>query len=478
MALSSAQLTVSPRPARIIAPLVFAGLTYAVAQTTIVPVVPQIQAATGADASSVAWVITGFFVSSAALTVLSGRLGDLLGKKPVLIAIFLLFGLGAVVSATGASLEMVIAGRVIMGCAGGVFPLSFAILGQSLSRNQAAFGMGLISSTFGLGGALGLPVGGLIADQLGYQGLFWATAVMTLISLVGIVVFVPGGEQRAAGRVDWAGAILLGVTLGGPLTAISRGEAWGWTAPQTLVLLAAGALSLVLLLVVESRVRDPLIDLALMRRRNMWVANLTAFFITVGQAAAFFLIPQIVQLPVESGVGLGIGVAHAGLFMLPAALATMLAGPVTGRAVARFGVRPPLFIGTVGSVAGLLVIGLGGADPAAILVGAALLGLAGGTAYAVLPVLIAESVPLQNLGAANGVNTIVRHISMAISAQLAAAVLVIGTPQGELYPTSGAFLVDFGGSAALGLVALLLIPLIHVGARAMAPEPVYAEAGR
>ncbi|MDA8370323.1 MAG: MFS transporter [Nocardiopsaceae bacterium] len=460
---------------RTTAPLVFAGLTYAVAQTTIVPAIPQVQEATGADANSVAWVITGFFVSSAALTVVAGRMGDLFGKKTMLIVALSLFGIGAAVAASGSSLETVIAGRVIMGAAGGVFPLSFALLGETLPRDKAAFGMGLLSSMFGLGGALGLPAGGVITGHLGYQGLFWVSVVMTLLSLAAIIMFVPNTGRRATGRVDWAGALLLGVALGGPLTAISRSEAWGWLSAPTLGLLGAGGLALALLLVVEHRTRDPLIDFTLMRQRNMWITNLTAFLVTVGMSTSFFLIPQVVQLPAESGVGLGISVAHAGLFMLPSALGSMIAGPATGRAAARFGVRLPMAAGTVGTVAGLLVLGFGGPHEAAVLIGAALTGLGGGTVYAVLPMIIADSVPVQHLGAANGVNTIVRHISMAISAQLAAAVLVMGTPPGSPYPTGGAFLADFGGGALLGVCALALIPLIQGRTRAAQPADPASE---
>ncbi|TDQ43908.1 MFS transporter [Actinorugispora endophytica] len=456
---------------RVIAPLVFAGLAYATAQTTIVPVVPQIQAATASSAGQVAWVVTGFFVSSAALTVLAGRMGDLFGRKRVLLAVLAVFGVGAVVAALGTSLAAVVAGRVIMGTAGGVFPLAYAILGQHLPRERAAFGMGLISSMFGLGGALGLPVGGFVAEHFGYQGLFWATAVMTVLALAAIAALVPDDRGYGKGRIDWLGAILLGVALGGPLTAISKAEDWGWASPWTLGLLGVGVLVSGVLVVVELRISEPLINPGLMRRRNVWVANLTACLVTVGQAVSFFLIPQVVQLPEESGVGLGVGVGQAGLFLLPSALVVMVAGPLTGRAVARFGVRPPLAVGALGTGAGLGVLAVGGADTASILVGGAVLGLAGGVAFAALPMLIADSVPTEHLGAANGVNTIVRHVSMAVAAQLAAAVLVLGTPRGSGYPSEGAFALDYGSGAVLGLLALLLVPLVRPRPRAEAAPP-------
>ncbi|GAB3213644.1 hypothetical protein GCM10027294_47010 [Marinactinospora endophytica] len=448
-------------PTRVIAPLVFAGLTYAVAQTTIVPVIPQIQAATGAGPGAAAWVVTGFFVSSAALTVVAGKLGDIFGKKRVLLGVLGLFAVGAVVAAVGSSLGAVVAGRVIMGAAGGVFPLSFAILGQSLPRPRAAFGMGLISSMFGLGGALGLPLGGLVAERLGHQGLFWGTAAMTLVAIAAIALFVPEPGARGGGRVDWTGALLLAVALGAPLTAISRAEAWGWTSPPTLALLGCGVMALAALVVVERRVREPLIDLALMGRRNVWVANVVAVLVTVGQSSAFLLVPQIVQLPADSGVGLGVGASAAGLYLLPAALTSMVAGPLTGRAVARFGVRPLLLVGALASGAGLLVLAVGGAHPMVVVSGGALLGLGGGVAFAVLPVLISDAVPAADLGAANGVNTIVRHVSMAVATQVSAMVLALATPQGATSPAAWGFALVFAAGALLGLTAMALVPLVR-----------------
>lgn len=461
---------------RVIAPLVFAGFTYATAQTTIAPVVPLIQEVTGSSSSQVAWVVTGFFVSSAVVTVLAGRLGDLFGRRTALIAVLTAFGVGAVVAALGTSLAMIIAGRVVMGMAGGVFPLAYAILGQQLTRDRAAFGMGLISSMFGVGGALGLPVGGLISEHFGHAGLFWATAAMTLVSLVAIVLLVPHDRGYGAGRIDWQGAILLSFALGGPLIALSTAEEQGWSSPWTLGLLGTGVLGFVLLLVVEHRVSEPLVDPRLMRLRNIWVANLITALVTTGQAVAFFLIPQVVQLPRESGVGLGVGVGQAGLFLLPSALVVMFAGPLTGRAVVRFGTRPPLIVGGVGTGVGLTMLAVGGAHPAAILAGGALLGLAGGTVFAVLPILISDAVPSQHLGAANGVNTIVRHVSMAVAAQLAAVVLVLGTPAGALYPAREAYVLDYGGGAVLGFLALLLVPLIHARPRGRAEAETVEEA--
>ncbi|UOE21903.1 MFS transporter [Thermobifida halotolerans] len=429
-------------------------------QNAIVPVLSEIQAATGSTASEAAWVVTGFFVSSAVLTVIAGRLGDLFGRKPVLLVSLGLFAAGGVIAAAGGSLGAVVVGRVIMGVAGGVFPLSFAILGRLLPRDRAAFGMGMVSSMLGLGGALGLPVGGLVADHFGYQGLFWGAAGMAAVALAAIALLVPGVPDRGTGRVDWVGALLLTLALSTSLLAVSRGEAWGWLSAPVLALFGSGVVGLAVLVAFERRVRDPLVNLDLMRRRNVWLAHALGFLVTCGQITAFLLVPQMVRLPAGGGAGLDAGATQAGLYLLPFSLTTLVAGALTGRAVARFGTRPPLAVGAASAVVGLAVLGFCPVGPVTVLVGAGATGIGGGTVYSVLPVLIAEAVPENEAGATNGINTIIRNIAMAIVSQVSAVVLVLWTPAGEEHPVRVAFTIDYGMSALLNLLALCLVPLV------------------
>ena len=328
--------TTPASPWRITAPLVVSSFAYATAQNTIVPVIPQVQEATGSSASQVAWMITGFFVSSAGLTVLTGRLGDLFGRKRVLCAILAIFGGGAAIAALGNSLAPIIAGRVVMGVGGGVFPLAYAILSAHLPRDRAAFGMGLISSMFGVGGALGLPLGGLVAGHFGHKGLFWATAAVALLALATVAGAIPSDRGERTGTVDWLGAILLTLALGGPLTAVSRAEEWGWAAPWTLGLLALGAVAFAVFLVVERKVSHPLVDLDVMRRRNVWAANLVTLLATTGHGVMFFLVLQIVQPPKSSG---GLGGRGPPALPAPRRGAAHLRGAAHRRLVARFSTR-------------------------------------------------------------------------------------------------------------------------------------------
>src|SRR5690606_19270444 len=163
-----------------------------------------------------------------------------------------------------------------------------SILGARLPRDRAALGMGMISSMFGVGGALGLPLGGLVAAATGHHGLFGGTAAVALLALLAVAALVPAdhGGRGGGGRGD-----RLSAALGGPLVAVSRAEEWGWSGPWTLGLLAGGAVAFALLLVVEGRVAQPLVDLAVMRRRDVWAANLITLLVSAGQGTMFFLVP-------------------------------------------------------------------------------------------------------------------------------------------------------------------------------------------
>lgn len=460
----------TPRSGRIIAPLLAAGLTYATSQTSIVPAIPSIQQSMHASTSAGAWIITGFFVSSAALTVIAGRLGDIFGKRRILLTIIGLFGAGALVCALASTVSMVIAGRVIMGAAGGVFPLAYSLLGDQLPRDRAAFGMGVISSAFGLGGALGLPAGGMVTARFGHEGLFLLTVAMSALSLLAVALFVPETAGRGRGHIDWPGAILITLGLGAPLTALSRAPDWGWAAPATVILLGAGLLALAGLLAVERRSAHPLIHLPVMTLRNVWIANSVAFLVTFGQAMAFLLVPQVAQLPASTGIGQGLNALQAGMLLLPASFATLVCGPVGGALIPRYGVRPLIATGSVSTGAGLLVLALMAAEPSGLLIGSALMGVGAGMTFATFPVLINDAVPPARRGAANGVNTIVRHISMAISAQVAAVVLMVSTPDGSAYPAGSGYVADFFLGAVVGTLALAVVPAVRDRGRGRPPR--------
>src|SRR3954464_10999614 len=149
-----------PHPLRSLLVLSLAALAFALAQTTLIPALGELKRALGTDEAGVAWTLTGYLLAAAIFTPLFGRLGDMFGKRRMLVISLGAFAVGSIVSALGTSLEVVVAGRVLQGVGGGIFPLCFGIIRDEFPREKVGTSIGLISATLGIGGGLGLVIGG------------------------------------------------------------------------------------------------------------------------------------------------------------------------------------------------------------------------------------------------------------------------------------------------------------------------------
>src|SRR5687768_211562 len=148
--------TVHGKPAApVLGSLLLAALAFALSQTLVAPALPAITQQFDTESSTSAWVLTGYLLSASVCTPIVGKLGDLFGKARVLSIVMVLFCIGSVVSALATSIEVVIAGRVVQGVAGGVFPLAFGIINDEFPAERRAVAIGVMSAMFGIGGGIG-----------------------------------------------------------------------------------------------------------------------------------------------------------------------------------------------------------------------------------------------------------------------------------------------------------------------------------
>src|SRR3954470_23742520 len=215
------------RPTPVLLTLIAACVAFSLSQTLVMPALPALGEAFAPSQSEVSWVLTGFLLSASIATPIAGKLGDLFGKGRVLTLVMLIFSAGGVINALAPTIEVVIAGRVLQGAAGGVFPLAFGIVRDTFPRDQVAGGLAIVSAVFGIGGAIGLPLSGVIVDNFDLDWLFW-------ISLIGVPVayaahrFVPPSPPVESTRVDWLGAVMLSLGLAAILLGVSQAGEWGW----------------------------------------------------------------------------------------------------------------------------------------------------------------------------------------------------------------------------------------------------------
>jgi MFS family permease len=436
-----------------------AGLAYAVLSSAVVPALPTIQHSLHTSETGVTWLLTGYLLSASVGTAILGRLGDMYGKERVLVLTLVVLSAGTLLAALSHSLALLIAARVVQGVAGGIFPLAFGIVRDEFPAQRIAGSIGFLSAVLGIGAGIGIVAGGVIVEHLSWQWLFWMPLAVIVLAAVGTWRFVPESPVRVPGRVNWLAAVLMSAGISAVLLAISETTTWGWSSLRTLGLLAAGLIVCCAWVAVETRSREPLIDMTMMRIRGVWTTNLTAFLLGAGMYSSFIIFPQFAQLPKSTGFGFGASVVLSGVYLLPSTLGMVVVGFAAGSIANRFGSKPAVVAGSAITAAAFALIAAAHSHPYDMLASAALLGIGIGLAFAALGNLIIQAVAPHQTGVAGGMNTVMRTIGGALGGQLAATFIAGHTRAG--LPTVTGFTDTFAMATGFLIVctlAALLIP--------------------
>lgn len=443
-----------PRGTAIIMYLALAGLSFAVLQSLVAPALGTIGKDLGVATSDASWVLTAYLLAAAVLTPVLGRLGDMVGKRKVLIVVLALLLAGTVLAALATNLTVLIIARVLQGAAGAVMPLSIGIVRDELPKERVSVTIGLLSAIFGIGAGVGIVAAGPIVEALSWHWLFWLPAALVLIALLGAIFGMPESPVRKPGRLDMLGTGVLTVALVAVLLAVTEGQAWGWGDAKIVGLLIGGAAALAAFVIIELRVAEPLVDVRLFKNRGVWTAHIVALAFGFAMFGTFILIPTLLQLPSVLGYGFGKSVSEAGLYLLPTIVAMVISGVVAGALIRRIGPKVPMIVGAVSVIAAFILPALGHAEAWQILVSGVLTGIGIGMALAATSNAIVESVPATQTGEAISANTVLRTIGSSVGTAVIAALISSNvTPQGA--PSDDAFTLGFWASAAVGVLALV-----------------------
>ena len=471
----------SPSPGLIVAVLASAGILVSLAQTLIVPLIGELPRMFDTSAANASWIITSTLLAGAVATPITGSLADLYGKKLMMLSAVGAFVAGSIACALAHSLGVMVLGRTLQGLASGMVPLGIAILHELLPPERAGAGIALMSSSMGIGGALGLPIAAGVAQFANWRILFWSVGgAAILVGAAIAVVIQPRQQGRSGANFDVLGGAGLAAGLVALLLGVSKGSEWGWASPLTLGSFATAAFVLGLWGWYELRVRHPLINLRTAAIPTVLYTNLASIMFGFVMYAMNLVLPQIMQLPVALGYGLGQPMVIMGLWMMPLGIGMMAVSRMGAEISRTRGPRITLMLaGLVIAVGyGLIAVvlaTLGNRTPGdatgtliavtlvLLTVGTTISGCGIGFAFGAMPALVMGAVPASQVAAANGFNALMRSLGTTSSAAVVGVILasMMHDAGGTLVPTLGGFLVSLAagvGAALAGTALAAAIP--------------------
>ena len=389
-----------------------------------------------------AWVTTAYMLSSTVMVPIYGKLGDIYGRKSILIAGIFLFMTGSMLCGLsgefgrlpilGGGMTQLIVFRGLQGLGGGaLFTSAFAIIGDLFPPRERARFAGLFGAVFGLASILGPVIGGFFTDLgvthllgydiAGWRWVFYVNLPVSALSLFMIVSKMPTFTHRNPGKIDFAGAILIAVTFIPLLLALSwGGRNYGWASPQILGLLAVSAAGLGAFVWTESVVSNPILSLSLFKNRVFTTAN-TASFVT---SMAFM--GSVTFLPLYMQLGQGLKATTSGLSMLPMMLGLILSSTLCGQLITRSGqYKPFMMIGSAILIGALYLISQVGPYTTSLDLGwrMLVLGLGLGPSMSTYNIAVQNAVERRQMGVATSSSQFFRQIGGTVGIALFGAVL-------------------------------------------------------
>jgi MFS family permease len=457
----------SERGPILIALMLSTGLV-AIDSTIVATAVPSIVRDVGGF-ESFPWLFSAYLLAQAVSVPIYGKLSDMVGRKPIILAGIGLFLLGSVLCGIAWSMPSLIAFRALQGLgAGAVLPVSITIAGDIYSLEERAKVQGYLASVWAVSSVVGPSLGGIFSSLGIWRGIFLVNVPLCL--LAGWMLFRTLHEniERARHRVDYAGAALLAGSLGLLiLGALQGGQGWEWDSPISIGIFAVGSVLLAVFLVVERRAAEPVLPSWVVSRRLLGTTALVSFGVGAVMIGLTSYVPTFLE-----------GALHTSPLVAGLALAALTLGwPISasqaGRFYLRIGFKATALIGISITVTGLLVLTLTSATPNVLLVAGSCFVVGLGLGLVATPTLISaqSSVSWNERGVVTSTNMFARSIGSALGVAVFGAVgnAVYANTAGEgdapaVVAASGAVFLAALVGGILTVAAVLAMPAVKAGA--------------
>ena len=430
------------------------------------PSLPSIAKDFGVSISQVSLVLSVYLVTGVALSPIVGKLGDIYGKKRMLVIVLLVYAFAVLSTGFSPNFGYMLASRGIQGIGLTVMPLGMSLVREEFPRRLVPKAQALLSAMFGAGFAISLPLGSLVSNDLGWRYTYH-TAVPFVFALVIIsAIYIRESQYRRPGtRVYYIGASVFAIALGLIVFGISDGPVIGWSSITVLGLIFSGVLLFIPTFIYERHYSfvggEAILDQRLLSKRNVWIPNVALAISGMGM----FLAMQALTYRFESTspYGFGISILDTGLSLVPFAIGTLIFGPVTGAVITRHGVKHMAVLGPIVAAVGFLLEATNPSFTLTLLYGF-IIGSGISIMNASIINILVLSVDPKDMGLATSMNGTFRNLGSSIGAPVAGAILstysvaaVSGNPYSLSLPTHYAFTLAFIIAVALFAVSAVVV---------------------
>lgn len=415
------------------------------------------------------WVTTAYLLTSTVMVPIWGKLGDLYGRKPVLLAGIFIFLIGSWLSGLsgefgalpvlGGGMTQLIVFRAIQGIGGGaLFTTAFAIIADLYPPRERGRLGGMFGAIFGLSSTIGPLIGGFFTDHgsvdlfgmhvAGWRWVFYLNLPLSLLSLFMVIVKMPKMSHAAKGKIDFAGAALIVATAVPFLLALTfGGHTYPWASPIVLGLFAASAAGLLAYIFAERFASDPILPLDLFKNRVFTTANLAGFLVSMAFMSTVAFLPLFMQL------GQGVNATISGLSMVPLMAGLMASSIVSGRLVTKTGFYKPYMLGGIVVTAlGIWLLSRMTVDTSRLDLSVRMfvLGVGLGPGQSLFSLAVQNAMPVERLGVVTSSSQFFRQIGSTVGVALFGTLLTdrLNAGLGKIMPG-----VDIGTLQGMGAMA-------------------------
>ena len=372
--------------------------------------------------SLLSWLFTSYMLTSTVIVPLAGKMGDLYGRKYILMGGVLIFIVGSALCGAAPSMALLIVFRAFQGLGGGmIFASVFATLGDAFSPAERGKYIGLFTGTFGLASISGPTLGGFITDNLGWRWIFYLNIPVAMIALPALWYNIPSVKNVRKVRLDIAGSFLL--TVASVLLLLGfvwAGDKYAWGSTQIIGLLLGSAVATALFIAWELHHPEPVIPLGLFKNRVFLMANLVGFTFGLGVFGAFQYLGIFVQ------TALGASATASGVITTPQSVATVLTSIMGGQIISRYGrYKWQIVVGTLCIAAAMAMLRTLTVDTPRWHISAfvVVLGLGFGIVMPTISLVVQNAVSPQFIGVATSSSQFFRQIGSVIGIAIFGAIL-------------------------------------------------------